>query len=144
MREASVGGRPRSSGYEVQSCKRTGEDTLHCEKPGASPLAIDLERGTVQGSPRLSKCVVIRNGFVEQEIDYPQETDTVLQLIEPESDGFREAYFLRGPTFRSNFNQMFLLGRFDPTVFQEVHNDFPTARAFRILAPPQGSSARPN
>jgi dolichyl-diphosphooligosaccharide--protein glycosyltransferase len=133
-----------SGGYEVQSCKRTGENTLQCEKPGASPLAVDLERGTVQGSPRLSKCVVIRNGFVEREIDYPQKTDTVLQLIEPESDGFRQAYFLRGPTFRSNFNQMFLLGRFDPTVFQEVHNDFPTARAFRILAPPQGSSARPN
>ncbi len=130
--------------YEVRSCKRTGENTLHCTMPGARPLAVDLERGTIQGLPRLSKCVVIRNGFVEREIDYPHETDIVLQLIEPESDGLRQAYFLRGPTFRSNFNQMFLLGRFDPTVFEEVHNDFPTARAFRILAPPQGSSARPN
>ena len=88
--------------------------------------------------------MVIRNGFVEREIDYPHETDIVLQLIEPESDGLRDAIFVRGPVFRSNFNQMFLLGRFDPTVFQEVHNDFPTARAFRILEPPQGSSARPN
>ena len=32
----------------------------------------------------------------------------------------------------------------DPAVFQEVQNDFPTARVFRILAPPQGSSARPD
>jgi hypothetical protein len=38
---------------------------------------------------------------------------------------------------------MFLLGRFDSTVFEEIYNDFPTARAFRILAPPQGSRARP-
>jgi undecaprenyl-diphosphooligosaccharide--protein glycosyltransferase len=87
---------------------------------------------------------MIRSGFVEREIDYPHETDTVLQLIEPESDGLQQAYFLRGPTFRSNFNQMFLLGRFDPRMFQEVHNDFPTARAFRILAPPQGSGVRPD
>jgi dolichyl-diphosphooligosaccharide--protein glycosyltransferase len=36
-------------------------------------------------------------------------------------------------TFNSNFNQMFLLGRYDYKKFKEVYNNFPTARAFEVL-----------
>jgi dolichyl-diphosphooligosaccharide--protein glycosyltransferase len=137
-------GRGTNQGYDVRACKRTGENALRCVKPGKKPIAVDLERGTLQGRPSLSKCVVIRDGFVEREIDYPHDTKRVLQLIEPGSGGFREAHFLPDAVFRSNFNQIYLLGRFDPAAFQEVHNDFPVARAFRLLAPRRGPiSGRP-
>jgi dolichyl-diphosphooligosaccharide--protein glycosyltransferase len=130
-------------GYDVRSCRRTGETTLNCVKPGTKTVAVDLERGTIEGWPGLSKCVVIRDGSVEREIDYPYQITRVLQLIEPEWGGYREAHFLRDVVFRSNFNQMYLLGRFDPATFQEVHNDFPVARAFRLLAPLRGPSSGP-
>jgi dolichyl-diphosphooligosaccharide--protein glycosyltransferase len=46
-------------------------------------------------------------------------------------------YLLDEPAFESNLNQMFMLGRFDGELFEEVYNNFPYARAFRVRASPQ-------
>jgi dolichyl-diphosphooligosaccharide--protein glycosyltransferase len=35
-------------------------------------------------------------------------------------------------TFKTMFNQMYILGRYDKMLFEEVFNDFPLARAFRL------------
>jgi hypothetical protein len=32
---------------------------------------------------------------------------------------------------------MFVLGRFDPGLFEDVYNDFPYARVFRVRAGPR-------
>jgi dolichyl-diphosphooligosaccharide--protein glycosyltransferase len=37
-----------------------------------------------------------------------------------------------GPLFRSNFNQQYLLGNYDKRYFEEVYNDFPVARLFKV------------
>jgi dolichyl-diphosphooligosaccharide--protein glycosyltransferase len=34
--------------------------------------------------------------------------------------------------YRSNFNQMYVLGKYDPTRFEEVYDDFPETRTFRL------------
>ena len=34
--------------------------------------------------------------------------------------------------FSSNYNQMFLLGRYDEELFEETYNAFPFSRLFRV------------
>jgi dolichyl-diphosphooligosaccharide--protein glycosyltransferase len=46
-------------------------------------------------------------------------------------------YLLDEPAFESNLNQMYVLGRFDGELFEEVYNDFPYARAFRVRTGPR-------
>jgi dolichyl-diphosphooligosaccharide--protein glycosyltransferase len=130
-------------GYDVRSCE-TEAGVLRCRKKNKRDILVDVERGTVNGRRALARFVRIVDGRIAEERDYQDPLGMSMQLIETEDDEAATLHILKSPVFRSNFNQMFLLGRFDPTVFQEVHNDFPTARAFRILAPPQASSARPN
>jgi dolichyl-diphosphooligosaccharide--protein glycosyltransferase len=40
--------------------------------------------------------------------------------------------FLSDVVYRSNFNQMYVLGKYDPTRFEEVYDDFPETRTFRL------------
>jgi dolichyl-diphosphooligosaccharide--protein glycosyltransferase len=43
-----------------------------------------------------------------------------------------EVQLIDEEVFRSNFNQMFLLGRYDEGLFEETYNAFPLSRLFRV------------
>ncbi len=45
---------------------------------------------------------------------------------------FSDIYLVEPDVFRSNFNQMYLLGQHDPDRFEEVFNQFPLARMYRV------------
>jgi dolichyl-diphosphooligosaccharide--protein glycosyltransferase len=129
-------GRGRVEGYDVRRCKRTGETTFTCIKAGAQSLMVDTEKGTIGGRPSLRRCVMIRDGVVQREIEYPNQGNRVLQLIDRGRGGNREGQFLPDAVYRSNFNQMYMLGKYDPTRFEEIYNDFPETRTFRLKSKP--------
>jgi undecaprenyl-diphosphooligosaccharide--protein glycosyltransferase len=127
-------------GYDVRLCNRTGETTLTCIRGGEQSLVVDIERGTIQGRPLLLRCIMIRDGVVQREIEYPNQGSLVLQLIDRGSRDNWESLFLSDVVYRSNFNQMYVLGKYDPTRFEEIFDDFPDTRTFR-LKPKPGRSA---
>jgi dolichyl-diphosphooligosaccharide--protein glycosyltransferase len=125
-------GRGPKRGYDIRLCNRTRETTFTCVKPGAQNLMVDIEKGTIQGNPLLRRCIMIRDGVVQREIEYPNQSDVVLQLIDRGSRDGLEGLFLDEMVYRSNFNQMYVLGKYDPIRFEEVYDDFPETRTFRL------------
>ena len=43
-----------------------------------------------------------------------------------------EVQLIDDVVFRSNYNQMFLLGRYDRELFEETYNAFPFSRLYRV------------
>ena len=43
-----------------------------------------------------------------------------------------EVQLIDETVFRSNYNQMFLLGRYDGELFEETYNAFPFSRLYRV------------
>jgi dolichyl-diphosphooligosaccharide--protein glycosyltransferase len=63
----------------------------------------------------------------------------VLQLVARGSQDGLEGLFLTEEVYHSNFNQMYLLGKYDPTRFEEIYDDFPETRTFRLKPKPERS-----
>jgi len=104
--------------------------------PQASPKARD-DRTTrhaarATGFARLRRAVIVDGGRVVRQRDYAEATELTLEIV-MEAGTVRAVYLLGAAAFESNLNQMYFLGRFDPTRFEEAFNNFPYARAFRVL-----------
>lgn len=77
---------------------------------------------------------MIEGGHVERQREYTDNPDNVQLTLEIIlRDGIlADTYLLDESAFQSNLNQMFALGRYDGTLFEEVYNNFPHARAFKV------------
>ena len=79
----------------------------------------------------MKRIVYIRDGKVlrEQEFGHPQGY-TLQMLVSGQQ--IVEVQLIDEEVFRSNYNQMFLLGRYDGDLFEETYNAFPFSRLFRV------------
>ena len=75
--------------------------------------------------------VFIRDGKVlrKQEFGHPQGYS--LQLLVA-GNQIVEVQLIDEVVFRSNYNQMFLLGRYREDLYEETYNAFPFSRLFRF------------
>ncbi len=119
-------GSKSNEGYKVLSCKSYIGDNLSCGE-----VQINLRNGEIAAGKRLRQTVLIKDGHVANTIDYPHDSGLVLQVLLKDRPPYA-VYLLSDEVFRSNFNQMYLLGRYDERLFEEVYNAFPAARAFRV------------
>jgi dolichyl-diphosphooligosaccharide--protein glycosyltransferase len=119
-------------------------DWLDDEKAYCSGQAFDLRTGLIEryqvapgltGKPvSLRRTVMIEGGHIVRQRDYTDNPDNVqltLEIILKEGI-LADTYLLDELAFQSNLNQMFALGRYDGTLFEEVYNNFPRARAFKV------------
>jgi len=125
-------GRGDREGYDLRGCRRDA-DALVCSKEGKPDLRVDPQRGLLNGSTPIAHYLRVASGTVRDERSYAQASAMWLQHIEPEGAGGDELHILKAPVFASNFNQMFVLGRFDPELFRLELDDFPTARLYAVL-----------
>ena len=93
---------------------------------------------SLRGRPKLRRVLELEHGAVVRETEHHPAAPVTLQLAPGDAAGSFDGYFVSERVFRSSFNQLYLLGRFDPALLEELHRDFPVARAFRVLpaAPP--------
>ena len=82
---------------------------------------------------------MVEGGRIVRQRDYTDNLDNAhltmeIILLSGQVAGI---YLLDEPAFQSNLNQMFVLGRFDGEFFEEVYNEFPYARVFRVRAGPK-------
>ena len=133
-----------SVGIRWLPCERLVDDRAYC-----SEQIFDLRTGSIERhrvAPGLTakpvslrRTVMIKDGHVVRQRDYTENPDSVQLTMEIVLTAgiLADIYLLDEPAFQSNLNQMFMLGRFDDKLFEEVYNDFPHARAFRVRAAPQ-------
>jgi len=131
---------PRAPQGGVERHVDSENDELRC-----AALTIDLRSGLINRRAatdaaavpeRLRRAVIVEGGRVVREREYERTATLTVELIF-EADTAKAVYLLDEPAYESNLNQMFVLGRFDAARFDEVFNDFPYARAFRVLARPR-------
>jgi asparagine N-glycosylation enzyme membrane subunit Stt3 len=130
-----AGARGPRAGYDFRRCRGEVAQQLLCEKPEHRPLRVDLARGTLHGVPIVARLLRIRAGAVVEEREYPASPGVVLQLVEGAPGEPSELQILSQGVFETNFNQMFMLGRYDAGRFRRIHDDFPVARAYTWLGP---------
>ena len=137
----TLGTLPRESaafGIRTLPCTRAEDGRLYC-----AGQIIDLQSGQIRPeqvtadqpapSTRLRRVVVVgKEEGVRQQLFAGNEDARLTAEVVLDGSGIRAVYLLDEEAYASNLNQMYLLGRFDNTRFEEVFNDFPTARVFRV------------
>ena len=122
--------------YDIQ-CLTLEKAMLRCREG-----TVDLEQGRMnngQADIAFKQALFVNNGYVVKQIDYPRDSEYYLQVLMNKGEIFR--VLVAGKRlFFSNFNQQYLLGRYDRRYFREVYNDFPRVRLLQVK---QGSTAQP-
>ena len=118
------GSKPR--GYQNLACNKITNAEMNCR--GAK---IDLKAGKINNQVPLNRMVFIRDGKVMREQDFGHAQGYTLQLL-VNGQQIVEVQLIDEVVFRSNYNQMFLLGRYDGELFEETYNAFPFSRLFRV------------
>ena len=115
--------------YQYMACFAQAGDLIRCKDAN-----IDLARGVITDGTRevpLKAAVVVNDGYVVNRIDYPIGEGDYLQILMKDGRADR-VQVIEERLFLTNFNQQYLLGNYDRRYFEEVYNDFPVARAFKV------------
>jgi dolichyl-diphosphooligosaccharide--protein glycosyltransferase len=121
---AKGGSKPR--GYQNLACNKITNEEMNCR--GAK---IDLKAGKINNQVPLKRMVFIRDGKVMREHEFGHSQGYSLQLLVAGKQ-IVEVQLIDEAVFRSNYNQMFLLGRYDGEHFEETYNASPFSRLYRV------------
>ena len=118
------GSKPR--GYQNLACNKITNVSMDCR--GAK---IDLKAGKINNQVPLKRMIFIRDGQVLREQKFGHAQGYSLQLLVA-GQQIVEVQLIDEEVFRSNYNQMFLLGKYDREIFEETYNAFPFSRLYRF------------
>ncbi|ADR18040.1 STT3 domain-containing protein [Calditerrivibrio nitroreducens] len=116
----------KPEGYRDLTCKSFDGKILQCEN-----AILDTETGLINKQVPIKRFVITQNGKLIQNLEYPHSSDITIQLV-AYNNNLIGSFILTETVYRSNFNQMYLLGNYDTNLFEEIYNNFPHARAFRV------------
>jgi hypothetical protein len=92
---------------------------------------IDLKAGKINNHVALKRMVFIRDGKVLREQEYGHAQGYTLQLLVAGKQ-IVEVQLIDEVVFSSNYNQMFLLGRYRDDLYEETYNAFPFSRLYKV------------
>ena len=118
------GSQPRV--YQNLACNKITNEEMNCRG-----MKIDLKAGKINNQVALRRMVFIRDGQVLREQEFGHSQGYTLQLIVAGRQ-IVEVQLIDEAVFLSNYNQMFLLGRYRKDLFEETYNAFPFSRLYRI------------
>ena len=121
-----VNGGSKPRGYQNLACNKITNEEMNCR--GAK---IDLKAGKINNHVALKRIVFIRGGKVLREQEFGHAQGYTLQLL-VSGQRIVEVQLIDEVVFRSNYNQMFLLGRYAGELFEETYNAFPFSRLYRV------------
>jgi dolichyl-diphosphooligosaccharide--protein glycosyltransferase len=120
--------------YEYMTCFSINDSAINCRE-----AKVDLAQGIITDGTNelpLKAVVFVNDGMVVDTFSYAANVaDDYLQVVMKNGLIF-EVQVLEERLFRTNFNQQFILGNYDRRYFEEVYNNFPVARVFRVRTPP--------
>ncbi len=115
--------------YVELQCFSMSESIINC-KDGY----IDIQRGVMNDGRvdiPMSGLLFINDGYVESQRFYDRNDGYYVQVLKKKGTVYTTVVADQ-QVFQSNFNQQFLLGNFDRRYFEEVYNEFPVARLFKV------------
>lgn len=121
-----VNGGSKPRGYQNLACNKITNEEMNCR--GAK---IDLKAGKINNQVPMKRMVFIRDGKVIREKEFGHPQGYSLQLLVA-GNQIVEVQLIDEVVFRSNYNQMFLLGRYRDDLYEETYNAFPFSRLFRV------------
>ncbi len=101
-----VNGGSKPGGYQNLACNKITNEEMNCR--GAK---IDLKAGKINNQVPMKRMVFIRDGKVIREKEFGHPQGYSLQLLVA-GNQIVEVQLIDEVVFRSNYNQMFLLGRY--------------------------------
>ncbi len=113
-------------GYESLTCAPPDRSILWCVE-----LVVDLFEGQTSTGTHLKEVLIIDRGEISERFQFNNEEGKYLQILK-DGDQFLSAHIIDKEIFESNFNQMYILGRYDIELFTEYYNLFPWNRVFEI------------
>jgi dolichyl-diphosphooligosaccharide--protein glycosyltransferase len=121
-----VNGGSKPRGYQNLTCNKITNVAMDCR--GAK---IDLKAGKINNQVSLKRMVFIRDGKVLREQEFGHAQGYNLQLLVA-GNQIVEVQLIDEVVFLSNYNQMFLLGRYREDLYEETYNAFPLSRLYRV------------
>jgi hypothetical protein len=121
-----VNGGSKPRGYQNLACNKITNVDVDCR--GAK---IDLKAGKINNQVSLKRMIFIRDGQVLREQAFEHAQGYTLQLLVA-GQQIVEVQLIDEVVFRSNYNQMFLLGRYRKDLYEETYNAFPFSRLFKV------------
>ena len=79
----------------------------------------------------LKRMIFIRDGQVLREQEFGHAQGHTLQLLVA-GQQIVEVQLIDEVVYRSNYNQMFLLGRYREDLYEQTYNAFPFSRLFKV------------
>ena len=121
-----VNGGSKPRGFQNLACNKITNEEMNCR--GAK---IDLKAGKINNQVPLKRIIFIRDGQVLREQKFGHAQGYSLQLLVV-GQRIVEVQLIDEEVFRSNYNQMFLLGRYRDDLYEETYNAFPFSRLYRF------------
>jgi len=118
------GSKPR--GYQNLACNNITNEEMNCRG-----VKFDLKTGKINDRVALKRMVFIRDGNVLREQKFRHAQGYTLQLL-VSGQRIVEVQLIDEVVFKSNYNQMFLLGRYRNDLYEETYNAFPFSRLFKV------------
>ncbi|MDX2495093.1 MAG: hypothetical protein QNK27_09055, partial [Desulfuromusa sp.] len=118
-------------------CFSMADNIMKC-----SDGTIDLNRGVMNDGSvdvPLNAAYFVNDGKIVDQYEYGKKNGYYLQVL-MKSGKVYLILVADEKLFKTNFNQQYLLGNFDPQFFEEVYNNFPVARVLKVKqSEPDGS-----
>ncbi|MCG6552652.1 MAG: hypothetical protein L7F77_10020 [Candidatus Magnetominusculus sp. LBB02] len=123
--------RPNTTAPLVQplSCQSLKDDMLDCYE-----VKVNLKTGMINDTTPLKKAVFIDSGYIGKSKEYDHSNGLYLELFAL-GNAINSVVVVNDIFFNSNLNQMYLLGSYDKSLFEETYSALPVARLFRIKTP---------
>jgi dolichyl-diphosphooligosaccharide--protein glycosyltransferase len=121
-----VNGGSKPRGYQNLACNKITNAVMDCR--GAK---IDLKAGKINNQVALKRVVFIRDGKVLREQEFGHTQGYTLQLL-VSGQRIVEVQLIDEEVYLSNYNQMFLLGRYQKDLYEETYNAFPFSRLYKV------------
>jgi hypothetical protein len=123
-------GRPEA--FHQLRCRKQKARLFQCRDSNKQGVELDLSKGLIARTTPFEKALIIRDGAVAQEFEYPNRSGQVLQLFSTSGSASVVAYLVSPAIYASNLNQLYMLDRADQRYFEKVYDDTLVARLFRV------------
>ena len=112
--------------FQNLACNKINSEEMNCKR-----ALIDMKNGKVNKKIPLKRILFVKDGHVIREKKFEYNEGLTLQLF-VFGKQIVQVQLIDEVVFKSNYNQIFLLGRYRKDLFEETYNAFPFSRLFRF------------
>ncbi len=111
--------------FQQLVCNSLKNNILSC-----SGVTFDLQKGLINNSIPIKRLIYVSNGHI-MDNQNPHKQGLFVELI-LRKKALLFALVCNKDTYDTNFNQIYILGNYNKNYFEEVYNNYPYARMFRV------------